>query len=253
MKLIDFRKSIRLIGMAFLTSAVLAEPAQLPEEVVEKLSSDKYGEREKAYSDMHQWAVKNLSESPEILFRAWRSSKDPETRTRCYTLMKEMVVQRQFGKGKGFVGIRMEEVILPAKQGAAGRTAVRVSLVLPDTPAAKAGLKVGDVIVGVDELDFSEIPQAPQVPQVPQVGGARFGRVLGMESVLKFSDYVQAKQPDDVITLHLMRAGKMSDMKIALMKRPASADVDAFGGMHRNNTELEGQRFFKKWLKEKGE
>lgn len=248
MTLIHFRTSIQIILVALLTSMVLAvpvtEPAQLPDGVLGKLSSEQYEVREKAYGELYRWAVKNIKDSPETLHSTWRASEDPEAKTRCYTLMKEMVLQRNFGRGKGFVGIRMDEFVVPGKQGAPGRAGVRVSLVLADTPAAKAGLKVGDVIVGVDEIDFSK---------VPQVRDARLGVAIGMGSVLKFSDYIQAKQPDDVINLHLMRAGKMVDMKITLMKRPASADVDPFGGTRRNDTKVEADRFFKKWLKEKGE
>ncbi len=248
MTLIDFRTSIQILLVAVLTSMALAEPAaeptKLPDGVLGKLSSDKYDVREKAYGEMYRWAVKNIKEAPETLHGAWRASEDPEAKTRCYTLMKEMVLQRKFGRGKGFVGIRMDEFVVPGKKGAPGRAGVRVSLVLADTPAAKSGLKVGDVIVGVDEIDFSKIPR---------VRDLRLRGVIGMGSVVKFSDYIQSKQPDDVITLHLMRAGKMVDMKVTLMKRPASADVDPFGGTRRNDTKAEGDRFFKKWLKEKGE
>ena len=251
MTLIDFRASIQILLVALLTSMVWAEPAaepatepaKLPDAELAKLSSDKYDVREKAYGEMYRWAVKNIKEAPELLHGAWRASEDPEAKTRCYTLMKEMVQQRKFGRGKGFVGIRMDEFMVPGKQGALGRAGVRVSLVLADTPAAKAGLKVGDVIVGVDEIDFSKIPQVRDV---------RLGGVIGMGSVLKFSDYIQAKQPDDVITLHLIRAGKLMDMKITLMKRPPSAD-DPFGrGDGQNDDKIEADRFFKKWLKEKG-
>lgn len=247
MTLIDFRTSMLMLLVTLLTGMVLAEPATdpagFPDGALKKLSSDKYTVRENAYGEMYRWAVKNIEEAPETLHGAWRASEDPEVKTRCYTLMKEMVEQRKFGRGKGFVGIRMDEFMVPGREGAPARAGVRVSLVLVDTPAAKAGLKVGDVIVGVDEIDFNKNPQ---------VRVARPGVML-MGSVVKFSDYIQSKQPDDVITLHLMRAGKVFDMKITLMKRPASADVDPFGGPRRNDAKEEADRFFKKWLKEKGE
>ncbi len=99
MTLIDFRTSIQILLVALLTSMVLAEPAaepaaeptKLPDGVLGKLSSDKYDVREKAYGEMYRWAVKNIKEAPETLHGAWRASEDPEAKTRCYTLMKEMV------------------------------------------------------------------------------------------------------------------------------------------------------------------
>ena len=222
-KLTGYRVCIQMFLSVSLSVVVLAAAPVLPQGVIKKLSSDQYEVREKAYAGLHQWAVTNMKDSPEVLYQAWKTCEEPEAKTRCYSLMEEMVIQRKYGRGKGFVGIRMEEFLVPGKEGKAGRPGIRVSFVLPDTPAAKAGLKVGDVVLGVDDLDFSKMPK---------VGEARIGIGLGMGTVLKFSEYIQSKQPDDVITLHLMRAGKVSDMKIKLMKRPASADevqLDPFG------------------------
>lgn len=225
--------------------------SEIPKGILPHLSADRYEEREKAYAELHKWAETNLQVAPEILHRTWKALEEPEAKTRCYTLMKEMVIQRQYGRGKGFVGISMEEFIVPGKQGEPARPGIRVRLVLPDTPAAKAGLKVGDVVLGVDDLDFSKLGKA----KAPRIGGGiqgRMGMVIGMDTVLKFSEYIQSKQPDDMITLHLVRAGKKSDMKIKLMKRPASADADAFGPSRADESRLQGERFFNKWLKEKG-
>lgn len=253
-KLIGLRIGMQAVLAVWLTVGASAEP-DIPKGVLPKLSSDRYTEREKAYAELRKWAVKNVNDAPEILHRAWSASEEPEAKTRCFQLMKEMVIQRKYGRGKGFVGIRMEECEVPGKPGEPARPGIRVSLVLPDTPAAKSGLKVGDVVLGVDDLDFGKGAKKIEEPQIggARMQGARIGRVIGMGTVIKFSDYIQSKQPDDVITLHLVRAGKLSDMKIKLMKRPASANIDPFGRSMQDDSKQQGEKFFKSWLKQKGE
>ncbi|MBT8045112.1 MAG: PDZ domain-containing protein [Verrucomicrobiae bacterium] len=234
----------RFLIALVLVVATTASDAQtsIPGQAIEKLSSDSYADREQAYAELSQWASKHLKNSPEKLYQAWKADDEPEAKTRLHSLMKQMVIERKFGRGKGFVGIRMEEFMVPGKNGADPRPAVKISLVLEDTPAAKSGLKPGDIILGVDDLDFKTIPQ---------IGQARVAGPWGMGTVLKFSDYIQSKQPDDEITLHLLKDGREVKKKIVLMKRPASADMDPFGRSRGNDTKAERDRFFRQWLKEK--
>ena len=216
-------------------AGVAVQAEGLPDGVVEKLSSDKFEERSGAYAQLKKWSKSNLKTSPEQLHKVWAASKDPEVKTRCYALMKDAVIHRKFGRGKGFVGIMMDPVFIGAKpqQGKAS-IGINIVQVLPNTPAKKADLKPGDLILGIDALDFNNLPEVQQKLDV---------RTL-------FQEYVKSKHPDDVITLHLLRGGKKLDKAVTLMKRPASAD--RMFGQQPTNKKSESEAFFENWLKQAG-
>jgi len=208
----------------------------IPKGAVDGLSSDLYEERQKAYQEVQAWAEKNLQSSPELLFKAWKQSDDPEVKTRYYRLMRDMVEQRKHGRGAGFVGISMGEARVPGNAGQPARWGVLIRMVLPDTPAAKAQLRLGDVIVGVDELDLSANRGH---------GDLQLGRRIEPAS-FKFRDYIISKQPDDEVILHIMREGKLMPQKITLMKNPQSDEIK----LERQD---EFDRFFKSWLEKMGD
>jgi hypothetical protein len=216
------------------SSLLLVMAAGVPEGPIEKLSSDQFEVRHGAYAEIEKWAKKNIETAPELLLGAWQKNPDPEAKTRCFELMKQSAILRKFGRGKGFVGIMMDPAVLrKAPMAQPQKKGIRVVQVLPGTPAQKAGLKAGDLILGIDALDFSKLPVDKERLDVRSV----------------FQEYVKSKHPDDVITLHLLREGKKQDKKVTLMKRPASADLGIFGGPaddERKKSEL----FFQQWLKQ---
>ncbi len=208
------------------------EYLQLPAGLVENLSSDHFDVREKAYADLEKWSLQTLTVAPEQLHQAWKESDDPEVQTRCYSLMRKALLQRKFGKGKGFLGIQMLGVDLPGK--AVGHQAVSVLQVLENTPAQKVGLKPGDLIVGVDEVDL--MPADPEQRQQFGVG------VVQSHAVSRFSTYIKSRQPGDKVTLHLLRGDKPLDVDVALMRLPPESDPE------RGRHEREEAQFFQQWL-----
>ena len=159
-------------------------------------------------------------------------------------------MQRKFGKGKGFLGIRMTGVILPAKPGGpAGLQAVRVENILDGTPAQKVGLRMGDLIVRVDELDLQQANPAnlgaEEKPGKLRLGlGMGMGRGLEMHSVSRFSDYIKSKQPGEKVVLHCLRGNQRLEIEVCLMKLapandPKHEQIEAASGM-----------FFRQWLEE---
>jgi len=195
---------------------------EVPKDLLGDLSSDQFDVRDQAYAGLKKWAKKNVKISPELLHASWVESQDPEVKTRCYVLMKDAAIHRNFGRGRGFVGIRMD----PRAQG------IRVLDVVANTPAQKAGLVVGDVILGVDQLDCTNLP----------------GQHKKRDNLTLFQEYIKSKQPDDVVVLHLLRGGKKIDKEVTLMKRPASVDQGVFG--HQVPDEkAEHDAYFEKWLK----
>ena len=223
-------------------SAIMGE--ELPKGALENLSSDNFELRTSAYADLEKWSKENVKTSPELLHKVWSESEDPEFKTRCYELMTQAALVRKFGKGQGFVGILMDSMLrvpmlkmgvkpkVPAKRG------IRIAEVIAKTPGQKAGLKAGDIIVGVDDLDFNKLPKNKQK----------------VDSRTLFQVYVGAKHAEDVITLYLTRDGKKIDKKVTLMKLPASLAANSLGGRRAaDKKRAEQDAFLEKWLSEAGE
>ncbi len=237
------RRWALLVLVSVTCTSLDAEPTNA---LLDKMNSDEFDVRSKAYAELKVWAKKNIESSPEQLHKAWKASKQPEVKSRCYELMKDVAIQRRFGKGKGFIGIRMQEIAVadPGNKEPGNQeklAGVQITLVMPDTPGEKAGLKMNDIILGVDALNFgkSKIPPA----------NARFGfQQIDFGTVTRFGDYIKSKQPDDTVTLHIMRGVKKMDVKVTLMKRPASADVGVFG-RGTIDPQDEKDRFFETWLR----
>jgi len=217
------------------TSSVMAEVEyiELPVAQLEQLTSDEFEKREAAYAAIQKWSAENITSSPELLYKAWRANEDPEVQSRCYQLMEEVLKRREFSKG--FLGIQMSGVLLPNKpKGQAGREAVSVLNVLPDTPAQQVGLRGGDMILRVDGLDLS----AP----VQGLKNRQFDLMRASEAVDKFSTYIKSKQPDDKVTLHLLRGDKRLTKEVTLMR------LDPANDRNYEKTEADFKAYLDEWL-----
>jgi len=134
----------------------------------------------------------------------------------------------------------MKGVILPAKPGGlAGLQAVRVEDIVDDTPAQKVGLRMGDLIVRVDELDLQQANPANLGAE------AKPGmRILEMHSVERFSEYIKSKQPGEKVILHCLRGDKRLEIEVCLMKLAPTNDPNY------EQLEAASEMFFRQWLEE---
>lgn len=233
--LMKTQKMKRLCALSALVACCVCSPvstAGLPEGVVEKLSSEQFEVRNKAYAELQKWVSKNGETAPEQLYQVWKGSSDPEVKSRCYVLMKESVVLRKFGKGMGFVGIMMDPVIVQGEKDPE-KLGIKIVQVVSGTPAERDGLKVGDIILGIDDLDFNA-----RIRKNPQTD------VRGL-----FQEYVRDKQPGDEVEMKLMRGDKKVEKKLTLMKRPSSADETMLRQAQGGKAQQE-QNYFEKWLQE---
>ena len=98
---------------------------------------------------------------------------------------------KQPAAGGGFIGVRFQEV-----PGASG---LHVMDVIPDGPAAKAGLKGGDVIVKLDGKDTSDLQG--------------------------FVTTIGSHKPGDKIALTVKRDGKDQEIKITVGARPTAGAI----------------------------
>lgn len=100
-------------------------------------------------------------------------------------------------KGRGYLGIRPSEVTedeaeelgLKPDQGA-----VRIAEVLPDTPAARSGLEVDDVIIEVDGKNVVDIPTLVEM--------------------------IQEHSPGDTVEFTIIRGKERKKVKVTLMLHP---------------------------------
>ncbi len=115
---------------------------------------------------------------------------------------------------RGYLGVEIQEVTkdLADVYGLDKAAGALVASIMPDTPAAKAGLKVGDVITA---YDGQEIGLSSELPQ--QVGRARVGS-----------------------THHLtvVRAGKKLDVPFVVGSLPAEGDDQSNGGPQTNQGDI---------------
>lgn len=240
MKLSRFQSVCQILVLGFLAMRISA--AELPREELKGLASDQFTERQMAFANLQSWSLKNKEAAPELLHQVWAESQDAEVKSRCYSLMKEALLLRKFGRGRGFVGILMNSIDVKKElKQEAQHMAVQITEVVANTPAEKAQLRPGDMILKVDHLDFGNLSKKQKVG-LPLMQG-------GMDVRPLFQEYVKSKQPDDVITLHLLREGKKLQVKVTLMKRPASADRVPYFGQELQEADKK-RLFFDKWLEQ---
>ena len=105
--------------------------------------------------------------------------------------LKDMRAERgEQGSPGAYLGVKVGA----AEEKAGGETAVRVDSVMPDSPAARAGLAEGDVIVSLDGTQIT----GPQ----------------------QFVDLVRGHKPGDRLTLKWTRDGKKMEKQVTLAAWP---------------------------------
>lgn len=167
-----------------------------PEELVPLLGHSRYRVREAAEQALRDLLAEDTASVADACWKAYRHHPDPEIRMRARAVLLDYVVLDFGPQGKGFVGIAL---VLHSFWDAEGdlRFAIKVSQVVPNTPASKGGIKPNDLVTGIDDLDFNQ-PDADRL----------------------FMDYVANKRPGQKVELVLQRDGAELQKSITLMRRP---------------------------------
>lgn len=214
--------------VAFSGLAVAEGEGPSPDQLIGELADTEFKTRKRAQELLMEWGRNNLEAGIKKFYQTYQNSDDPEVRARSREVLRELVIFKQSGEGEGYLGIRMqaEELML---DGGELRPVVRITSVMPGTPAAKFELRPNDLIVGIDEVE-----------------------VGGQDSLTAFGAYVQSRKPRTDVTLHLLRKGQPQDVVVNLMRRPPDLEQRTFlwGGQEYvppAQEEVEEQEF-KKWL-----
>ncbi|MEA3332363.1 MAG: DegQ family serine endoprotease [Pseudomonadota bacterium] len=108
-------------------------------------------------------------------------------------MAKDLLPQLKTGKvSRGRLGVYIQEVTpeLAASFGLDEKHGAVISQVIEDSPAARAGLQVGDIILSVDEQKVEEMRRLPRM--------------------------VAAKKPGTKVKLKVLRMGKILEIEIVL-------------------------------------
>ncbi len=231
-RFIIFKKWIQIYA-GLLVIVASASAQVVPKDAFEQMRSDQFKIREQGLDGLKKWANNNLKQSPELLYKRWSQEVDPEVKVRCFSVMKDAVMMREFGDGPGFLGVSMEAVRLPLGDNNQEIVGVKIRLVMPDTPAAKAGLLFGDVVLKIDQLDFNVHPN----------------NLMPNALVGLMSSCISAKKAGDMMKLEILRGKKKIDVEVKLITRPEKAKKMGNFALSMEVYKRKKDLFFSDWLK----
>lgn len=164
----------------------------------------------------------------DALFRVSRSHEDPEVRERCIAVLRELVSDEYLKEGEGFLGIRMqdEKALVPGEQKP--RSVIRVIQVVEDSAAQKAGVKLNDLITGLDGKAWQD--EAALMPLM---------------------NHIRQLKPGNQVLLKILRDGEMMDLPVKLGRRPLLADNPFLDQRQVDVEAVERaakEAYFRRWL-----
>lgn len=201
-----------------------ARGVELPSKALSGLGSPLFRDREAAQVELLGWARAQLGPAMDELLRQSRVAADPEVRERCLSVLRALVMDEYLKEGEGYIGIAMKDEISDIPGEAKPQEVIRVTLVQPDSPGARAGIKQNDLIVGINGKVWNEI---------------------------LFRENVRMMKPNMKADLKILRAGELLDLKVTLGRRPLGADVLFFNGQISDPEAMERaakEAYFRRWL-----
>ncbi len=193
------------------------------------LKSEDFRKREVAQAELLAWQREKPEEAMEQFYTQWRVADDPEVRVRCLAILRELVGGMYLKDGEGFIGIRMQDELANIPGDPKPRAVIRVTQLVPDAAAEKAGIQINDLIAGLGDQTWHE----------------------GLASV-HFMGIIRKMKPDTKVTLKVMRDGNLRDIEVTLGRRPLSADhpfepYEAIAAAER----AEKEAYFRRWLEQR--
>ena len=146
-------------------------------------------------------------------------------------VLRDLVMDEYGSEGKGYIGISMKDMVANLPGEPNPRNVILVTNVLPKTPADHAGIRVNDLIVGLNGKSWGE-----------------------NDTFRQFQEKIQALKPNTKVELKILREGDLVDMRFKLGKLPEFGDARFFNG--RNFDPVAAERaakeaYFRRWLSER--
>lgn len=198
---------------------------EVPRALVEGLSSESFKDRERSEAELLSWAEKGGKNEISSVYELSENTQDPEVSKRSLKVLKALSDQDYLSDGQGYLGIQMMEemIALPEEKP---RPCIRVTRVVADSPAEKAGLLVGDLITGLNGNEWNEAGAINQF-------------------MLEIAD----SKPLKTVVLTIKRKNEdLQDLKVVLGRRP----VENLSGINQDLELLDErarEEHFNTWLK----
>lgn len=219
----------RVIRLAplFLAATFLSGKEPLPVDLVKDLSSEEFAKREAAQAELLELARKSPKSAISELVRLSEGDDDPEIRKRSLQVLRELADVDYLSEGQGYLGILMQEELLEGGQEGNGKAGIRVLDVMKGSPAEKADLRRGDLIISLDGKGWQ-----------------------GVGAVTEFGNTVSAKKPLVEVTL-MVKRGEPDPIAVTMKlgKRPVP-DLRMAGGDLGLLEDQAKERHFKEWLRQ---
>lgn len=210
---------------------ILPEPSVAEmRKLVGGMASEVFDIRERSQAALSKYAQQHPDAVRDGLAKDYVDSLDPEVRYRLAEVLYDAVVEDM--EHSGFLGIIMiqsQAVVNGRVQGS-----VQVSKVLPNSAAARGGLRPGDQIVQVDDLTFKR-PPPNQLP---------VQRVENSPNLLAFKDYIGGRKKGARVVLKIQR---LVDRKSTTIEVPVRLGRRSRELMEDEELRAE-DRFFEDWL-----
>lgn len=219
------KSNIRNTLLLFFAISSLMGNELPPDHLLRGIASEEFSVRESAQAELIDWSMKHPKSAASILLRLSESNEDPEVRKRALNVLRVLAEADYLSDGQGYVGIMMNEEMLEAGEEGEFSMGIRVLDVMEGSPAAKADLRAGDMIIALDGAGWK-----------------------GNVALAQFSETIAAKKPLVEVKLTVRRAGgEPLEITVKLGKRPI-ADLRAAGGDLRLFEERAREQHFKEWL-----
>jgi len=212
-------------GMAGVSSPALAgKTNSLPPEV-QRLIGDLGHSKSAVRTSAQQKLLALSSNSSDVVvnecIKAYAASPDPEITIRLREILYDIFLHGGLRKAPGFLGL-YPGVAQTADAKGNQVSAVQVTRLLPSSPADQGGLKDGDLILVIDDLDISQNPSTPV-----------------------FVQHVRGRNAGEMAKLSIKRGDAFMELNIKLGELPADLQADP------ETVEANLKQEFEEWLKER--
>jgi membrane-associated protease RseP (regulator of RpoE activity) len=203
----------------------MANAGVVPQEIITRLKDQDFQTRVTAEAELLEWAKSDANLRAIVLLEKVRQARDPEVRQRCHNVLRALAMIDYLRDGDGYLGINMNVVRAEVPGDEQGpREVIAVTQVIRDTPARQAGLRIGDLIIAIDDHVLKRA-----------------------EALADFQTAIRALQPGREIVLQILRGGEMIEVPVTLGRRPPVGERFFFDDMHELDRRARNQ-FFREWL-----
>lgn len=196
-----------------------------PERLLEDLGAEAFKEREAAQLDLIKWAEKN---GIRPIYERYLHSDDPEIRKRCHEILRTWSDRDYLSDGQGYMGLQMREEMSRINGDDRLRACLRIVSVVPKGPADVAELKVGDLIVSMDDETWYEAGMMDGVIR----------KIASYKPLRKVSLKIQREGQKHVLDIPLV-LGKRPVPDLRIMSSEAVQELD----------QQAREKHFEEWIK----